>query len=110
MSFLDNKFVGAFDGFREFVLIVSITQIRTHEAYRFNQDIGRWDVTTMYSMFSEACDFNQDIGQWNVSQVTNMRGIILGATHIQRNLSQWDVRNVEDGNLFYRYRWNCDIC
>ena len=44
-------------------------------AWKFNQDIGGWDVrnvTNMEGMFCCASIFNQDIGGWDVRNVTNM--------------------------------------
>jgi surface protein len=41
----------------------------------FNQDISRWDVssvTNMGYMFYRAISFNQNIDLWDVSNVTNM--------------------------------------
>jgi surface protein len=44
-------------------------------AYKFNENIGRWDtsnVTDMIYMFLGAHNFNQYIGRWDTSNVTNM--------------------------------------
>ncbi|NTS77280.1 BspA family leucine-rich repeat surface protein [Catenovulum sp. SM1970] len=52
----------------------------TH-AKAFNQDIGRWDVSSvdMSQMFIVAESFNHDISQWDVSNVTNMEGMFNSA-------------------------------
>ena len=45
-----------------------------HEAYKFNQYIGDWDVSSgsdFNDMFSDAKSFNQDIGDWDVSSGTD---------------------------------------
>ena len=59
-------------------------------------------------LFYERADFNGDISRWDVSSVTNMNGMLggatsfngdlmlVGATSFNCDLSQWDVSNVTD--------------
>jgi len=47
-------------------------------ADNFNQDIGRWNTSTviyMDGMFAHATNFNQDIAGWDTSNVTDMIGM-----------------------------------
>ena len=69
-------------------------------AYKFNQDIGSWDVsnvTDMRSMFDWArITFNRDIGAWNTSNVTDMYFMFYNAFAFNQDISNWDVSKVTD--------------
>mmetsp|Transcript_10036 Transcript_10036/g.23210 ORF Transcript_10036/g.23210 Transcript_10036/m.23210 type:complete len:149 (-) Transcript_10036:652-1098(-) len=58
---------------------------------------------TQHSMFAGATRFNQDIGRWNVSQVSNMDNMFRNATRFKQNLCGWKL--LENGMtcrfLFY---------
>ena len=65
----------------------------------FNQDIGSWDVSNVYSMsfiFRWTSNFNQDISKWDISNVAEMREMFFGAISFNQDLSSWDVSNVTD--------------
>ena len=92
-------------------------------AWRFNQDIGSWDVsnvTDMSYMFYSVDElgwttgfslFNQDISSWDVSNVTNMSEMLSGASSFNSDLSGWDVSNVTDISGMFRNAssFNSDI-
>ena len=67
-----------------------------YEADSFNQEIGRWDVssvTTMDSMFTGATSFNQDIGDWDVSNVVNMEGMFDKANSFNKDyIKDWSIK------------------
>jgi surface protein len=68
----------------------------------FNQPIGGWELGTgsqipstgidMSSMLSGATIFNQNLGGWNVTRVTNMAGLLGGATAFNNSGSS-DINN-----------------
>ena len=63
----------------------------------FNQDIGKWDVTkvtSMYGMFSGAKVFNENIGEWDVSAVTETSSMFTDAWAFNQDISKWDVTEV----------------
>jgi hypothetical protein len=70
----------------------------------FNQDIGNWDVSNVYSMsgmFWLATAFNQDISSWDVSWVKNMENMFRSSydgtnyeSSFNQDLSSWNVDNV----------------
>ena len=63
----------------------------------FNQDISKWDVSSVKSMafmFYDCKTFNQDISRWNVSNVENMSSMFNSAGSFDQDLSGWDVSNV----------------
>jgi len=65
------------------------------EQSKFNQDISRWDVsgvTSMYRMFYNS-EFNQDIGDWDVSSVTDMFIMFYGSK-FKQDISRWDTSSV----------------
>ncbi|WP_117275973.1 BspA family leucine-rich repeat surface protein [Metamycoplasma alkalescens] len=75
-----------------------------NHAYKFNQDISGWDVssvTNMEQLFTAAFEFNQDLSKWNVKNVKNMRNMFYSAHKFNQDISGWDTSNVEDmGNMF----------
>ena len=71
---------------------------------KFNQDIGSWDVSNVYSMtrmFRSAECFNQDISFWDVTGTRQMEEMFLGASSFNNDISNWDVKNVE--NMRYMF-------
>ena len=60
--------------------------------------IASWDTSeithSMSWLFLRRSGFNADISRWDVSNVTNMTGMLSGATSFNGDLSQWDVSNV----------------
>jgi surface protein len=94
---------------------------------KFNQDISKWDVssvTNMEAMFSHAAQFSQPINDWDVSNVESMRsmfdnflksiliyaikGTTLDQSTIWANswfnqpLDKWDVSSVKDMSNMFR--------
>ncbi len=73
------------------------------EAYQFNDQIERWDVSNITSMeklfFSsdqtgfKQLVFNQPLNKWDVSNVRNMKNT-LGYTNFNQSLDNWNVSNV----------------
>ena len=63
----------------------------------FNQDIGRWNtssVINMEDMFHGSIVFNQDIGGWNTSNVINMKNMFSYAYAFNQDIGRWDVSKV----------------
>jgi hypothetical protein len=66
-------------------------------ASAFNQSIGRWDVssvTTMYAMFRDAALFNQFIGNWDTGNVETMHGMFSGARTFNQPIGSWNTGKV----------------
>eukprot|EP00984_Skeletonema_dohrnii_P012121 scaffold4876_cov176-Skeletonema_dohrnii-CCMP3373.AAC.1 len=110
-KFLDAAFYGAIEDW-------CFTDGVTHMAYLFsrlswgsavadfNQDIGKWDVskvTSMFGMFRGATAFNQDIGKWDVSKVTSMHDMFRDAEAFNQNIGKWDVSQVNDMTRMFSY-------
>ncbi|GMH95941.1 hypothetical protein TL16_g13256, partial [Triparma laevis f. inornata] len=79
--------------------------IRNCDAYKFNQDLSGWDVssvTTMGYMFYEAYKFNQDLSGWDVSSVTNMYGMFYLASVFNQDLNKWNVCKVTDFDSMFQ--------
>ena len=74
------------------------------DAKKFNQDIGDWDVSNirdMGQMFYGTNAFNQNINNWDVSNVTNMSNMFNKAKAFNQNLDSWNVSNVANmSNMF----------
>ena len=70
----------------------------------FNSDISDWDVShvkEMSAMFSGAVSFNQNVENWDVSKVERMNSMFYNAKSFSnRDLSLWDVSNVEEHSTF----------
>ncbi len=63
----------------------------------FNEDISRWDVSkviSMFAMFKSSSSFNQSVGDWNTSSVTNMREMFSHASSFNQPISMWDTSSV----------------
>jgi surface protein len=52
----------------------------------------------MTGMFKGAAQFNGDISQWDVRSVQNMTQMFCGASHFDRDLSRWDIGRLEMRN------------
>jgi len=54
----------------------------------------------MYGMFSHhAISFNQPIGNWNMSAVTNVNGMLCGASSFNQpidNWQNWQIRTIKE--------------
>ena len=70
----------------------------------FNQPIGGWDVssvTNMWGILYGATAFNQPIGDWDVSSVTNLYGMLNEASSFNQPIDSWDVSSAtEMGYMF----------
>jgi len=75
-------------------------------AASFNQDISRWDtssVVNMRSMFGAALSFNGDLAGWNTSGVSDMSGMFVNAANFNGAIGDWDTSSVVDmSNMFER--------
>ena len=78
----------------------NLFSINPYEGYnldKFNGDISSWDVsnvTNMKGMFVGAKLFNQPIGDWDVSKVTNMNHMFHSAKTFNQPIGDWDVSNL----------------
>ena len=64
----------------------------------FNDDISRWDVSSVHNMFDDAHTFNRPIGDWDVSNVTDMSFMFFYAESFNQNLTsrdKWSVRKAK---------------
>ncbi|MGC3835194.1 BspA family leucine-rich repeat surface protein [Moritella viscosa] len=89
-------------------------------ACAFNQDISRWDTSSvskmdlmfygakvfnqdMSYMFRYAWAFNQDINRWDISNVTNMSFMFYYATAFEKiYVDSWDLSGVNTTDMFGR--------
>ena len=68
-----------------------------YSASSFNQDISRWDVSSVRGfnqMFRYAIKFDQDLSHWNVAKATTMEFMFRGATafnQVRRLLGDLDI-------------------
>ena len=74
-------------------------------ASSFNQDISKWDVSSVISMrwmFFSASSFNQDISKWDVSRVTNMFSMFNGASSFKQTLCgvAWRASKASKAEMF----------
>jgi len=86
-----------------------------YKAAAFNQDLSRWNVssvTDMFAMFQNAYAFNGDLSSWDVSLVRNMGALFYSAFLFNQDLSSWDVSSVTNsGSMFEAARsFNQDLC
>ena len=83
------------------------------KAWRFNQNISNWDVSSvenMERMFFNADDFNNgeatNTGSnpltWNTQSVTNMKEMFFSGVFNQ-DIGSWDVSNVENMALMFKF-------
>ena len=59
----------------------------------FNQDLLRWDtssITSMKSMFHLDTVFNQDLSSWNTSSITDMTSMFSHAKAFSQDLCAWN--------------------
>ena len=63
-------------------------------------------------MFDGASSFNRDVSLWNVSQVQDMNRMFQYATSFNGDLSLWDVSQVQDMSWMFYGAWsfNQDLC
>ena len=53
-------------------------------------------VSVMAQTFSDATDFDQPLGNWNTSSATSMHFMFARATVFNKDISGWNVGNVQD--------------
>ncbi|MBT1323719.1 BspA family leucine-rich repeat surface protein [Mycoplasma bovis] len=85
-------------------------------AKNFNSNISKWDtsnVETMSSMFNDASKFDRDLSDWKTSNVTNMQSMFTDAkafNNANKSLN-WDVSKVKDMKFMFfgARKFNHDI-
>ncbi|WP_232953201.1 BspA family leucine-rich repeat surface protein [Mycoplasmopsis bovis] len=85
-------------------------------AKNFNSNISKWDtsnVETMSSMFNDASKFDRDLSDWKTSNVTNMQSMFTDAkafNNANKSLN-WDVSKVKDMKFMFfgARKFNQDI-
>ena len=74
------------------------------DKWAFNADISGWDtssVTNMGGMLCGASSFNADISGWDTSSVTDMGAMFGGASSFNADISEWDTSSVTNmGGMF----------
>jgi surface protein len=61
-------------------------------AKKFNQPIGKWNVskvTNMSYMFADAESFNRPINRWDVSKVVNIKHMFSNSFSFKKKLTTW---------------------
>ena len=75
-------------------------------ASSFNQDIGNWNVSnvyTMQNMFREASNFNQDISSWDTSNVEKMTGLFQDAISFNQDIRDWKLnKSLKYSNTIFK--------
>jgi hypothetical protein len=81
----------------------------------FNEDLGRWNMSSAIDMFRMFGKLNQYEGYgleyWDVSKVTNMRSMFHEAYQFHGNVSFWDIQKVKTLTRTFSdcYIFNTDI-
>jgi surface protein len=72
----------------------------------FNQAIGNWDVSNVYTMHSMflGTPFNQNINNWDVSNVIIMESMFASTKFFNQDISNWDVSKV--ANMYYMFSYS----
>ena len=87
-----------------FYVPFSVTNNLIKNINKFNDDIGKWNVsnvTSMNSTFKNLKSFNRNITKWDVSNVTSMNSMFFNATSFNSDISNWNTSNVINmGSMF----------
>ena len=70
-----------------------------YRAEKFNNDLNVWDVSrvlSMEKMFQEAELFNSPLNNWVVTRVVNMQAMFRDASSFNQPLHNWDVATVNN--------------
>lgn len=76
-----------------------------NDASKFDRNLSDWktsNVTNMQSMFTDAKAFNNANKSlnWDVSKVKDMKFMFFGARKFNQDISNWNVKSVENHNHF----------
>lgn len=76
-----------------------------NDASKFDRDLSNWktsNITNMQSMFADAKEFNNANKSlnWDVSKVKDMKFMFFGARKFNQDISNWNVKSVENHNHF----------
>ncbi|UUM25854.1 BspA family leucine-rich repeat surface protein [Mycoplasmopsis agalactiae] len=76
-----------------------------NDASKFDRNLSDWktsNVTNMQSMFTDAKAFNNGSKSlnWDVSKVKDMKFMFFGAEKFNQDISNWNVKSVENHNHF----------
>jgi len=81
-------------------------------AIAFNQDLSKWDVssvTNFLSTFRSMAMFNQPLNSWDVSSVEDMAYLFDDTDAFNQDISSWDMSSVTDvGDMFNKAMLSAD--